>query len=347
MDFVVARALEFFVDHVVHAGARVDEGGADDRERAAFLKVSGGAEDALRALQGVGVHAAREHLARGRDYGVVGAGETRDGVEEDDDVALAFGKALGLLDDHFGHLDVTGGGFVEGGGDDLGLDGALHFGHFLGTFVDEEDEESDVGVVGDDRVGDVLHQDRLAGLRRSDDQGALALADRGDHVDDAAREVLVAAHVALEHEMLVREERRQVLEQHAVLDALGRQAVDGVDAHECEVAFAVLGRADLAFDRVAGVKIEAADLGGRDVDVVRARKIGAVGAAKEAEAVGKHFERAVTEDLLAALGLLLENGEHELLLAHALGVVDFERVGDVEQLRDVKGLEVGKMHSGF
>ena len=242
---------------------------------------------------------------------------------------------------------MTGGGFVEGGGDDLGLDGALHFGHFLGTFVDEEDEESDVGVVGDDRVGDVLHQDRFAGLRRSDDQGALALADRGDHVDDAAREVLVAAHVTLEHEMLVREEWRQVLEQHAVLDALGRQAVDGVDAHECEVAFAVLGRADLAFDRVAGVKIEAADLGGRDVDVVRARKIGGVRAAKEAEAVGKHFERAVTEDLLAALGLLLENGEHELLLAHALGVVDFERVGDVEQLRDVKGLEVGKMHSGF
>lgn len=155
------------------------------------------------------------------------------------------------------------------------------------------------------------------------------------------------AHVTLEHEMLVREERRQVLEQHAVLDALGRQAVDGVDAHECEVAFAVLGRADLAFDRVAGVKIEAADLGGRDVDVVRARKIGGVRAAKEAEAVGKHFERAVTEDLLAALGLFLENGEHELLLAHALGVVDFERVGDVEQLRDVKGLEVGKMHSGF
>ena len=232
--------------------------------------LAGGAEDALRALQGVGVHAAREHLARRRNHGVVGAGETRDGVEEDDDVALAFGKALGLLDDHFGHLDVTGGGFVEGGGDDLGLDGALHFGHFLGTFVDEEDEESDVGVVGDDRVGDVLHQDRFAGLRRSDDQGALALADRGDHVDDAAREVLVAAHVTLEHEMLVREERRQVLEQHAVLDALGRQAVDGVDAHECEVAFAVLGRADLAFDRVAGVKIEAADLRRRNVNIFRA-----------------------------------------------------------------------------
>ena len=137
--------FEFFVDHVVHAGARVDEGGADDRERAAFLKVAGGAEDALRALQGVGVHAAREHLARRRNHGVVGAGETRDGVEEDDDVALAFGKALGLLDDHFGHLDVTGGGFVEGGGDDLGLDGALHFGHFLGTFVDEEDEERTSG----------------------------------------------------------------------------------------------------------------------------------------------------------------------------------------------------------
>ena len=144
--------------------------------------------------------------------------------------------------------------------------------------------------------------------------------------------------------MLVREERRQVLEQHAVLDALGRQAVDGVDAHECEVAFAVLGRADLAFDRVAGVKIEAADLGGRDVDVVRARKVARVGAAQKAETIGQNFERAVAENLFALFGTLFENCEHEFLLAHALRIVDLKFGSHLKQLADVQCFELREMH---
>ncbi len=63
MDFAVAGALELLVDHVVHLRARVDEGGGEDREAAAFLDIARGAEEALRPLQRVRVDAARQHLA--------------------------------------------------------------------------------------------------------------------------------------------------------------------------------------------------------------------------------------------------------------------------------------------
>ena len=121
-DFHVAGALELFEDDFVHARAGVDERGGDDGERAAFFNVAGRAEEALGALQGVGIDAAGEHFAGGRNDGVVGAGETGDGVEQDDDVALVLDQALGLLDDHLGDLDVAGGGLVEGGADDFALD---------------------------------------------------------------------------------------------------------------------------------------------------------------------------------------------------------------------------------
>jgi hypothetical protein len=125
VDFHVAGALELFVDHVVHAAAGVDQGGGDDGQRAAFLDVASGAEEALRLLQGVGVDAAGQHLAGGRHHGVVGAGQAGDRVEQDDHVLLVLDQALGLLDDHLGDLDVAGGRLVEGRGHDLALDRAL------------------------------------------------------------------------------------------------------------------------------------------------------------------------------------------------------------------------------
>ena len=66
-----------------------------------------------------------------------------------------------------------------------------------------------------------------------------------------------------------------------------------------------------------------------------------VGRAQEAEAVLQHFERAVAEDRLALLRLVLEEREDELLLAQAVGA--FELVGDrhVDELGDVFQLEVG------
>jgi hypothetical protein len=124
-----------------------------------------------------------------------------------------------------------------------------------------------------------------------------------------------------------------------VLVLLGRAAVDGVELGEREVALAVLRRAHLAFDHVAGVQVEAAHLRGRDVDVVGARRVAGVGAAQEAEAVGQDFEHAVGEDLLTGARTLLDDGEHQLLLAHAAGVFNLEVFCLLEDFRHVQCLE--------
>jgi hypothetical protein len=56
-----------------------------------------------------------------------------------------------------------------------------------GPLVDQQHDQVALGVIGRDRVRDVLQQHGLAGARRRDDERALAFADRRDDVDDARR----------------------------------------------------------------------------------------------------------------------------------------------------------------
>ena len=124
-----------------------------------------------------------------------------------------------------------------------------------------------------------------------------------------------------------------------MLGRLWSYAVDLVDLDQREVTLPVLWRTDLAFDRIAGVQVEAANLRRRDVDVVGAGEIRGLRRAQEAEAVGQYFERAVAEDLFAAFGALLQDGKHQFLLAHPVRVVDLEADGHFEQLGNVQGFE--------
>jgi hypothetical protein len=135
-------------------------------------------------------------------------------------------------------------------------------------------------------------------------------------------EVLGAAVALLEGQALVREQRRQVLEQDLALGVFGLAEVDLADLEQREVALAVLRRADLARDGVAGAQVEAADLARRDVDVVGAGEVGAVRRAQEAEAVLQDLQHAVAVDVLAALGVALEDREDDVLLARAGHVLE-------------------------
>ena len=80
-------------------------------------------------------------------------------------------------------------------------------------------------------------------------------------------------------------------------DLLRVLEIDRVDLEQGEIALALLGAADLALDRVAGAQAEAADLRGRDIDVVRAGQVVGVGRAQEAEAVLQDLDHAVADDL--------------------------------------------------
>ena len=201
-------------------------------------------------------------------------------VEQDHDVALVLDQALGFLDDHVGDLDVALGRFVEGRGDDLALDRALHVGDFFGALVDEQDDQPDVRVVGGDGIGDLLHEDGLAGAGRGHDQAALPFADGDQQVHDAGGDVAVRG---LHLDALPRVDRRQVVEEDLVRLDLRRFEVDVLDLQQGKVALAFLGRADLAGDRVAGAQVEAPDLRGRDVDVVRTGQVVVIRRAQESE----------------------------------------------------------------
>ncbi len=194
-------------------------------------------------------------------------------------------------------------------------------------------------------MGDVLQHHRLARLGRRDDQPALAPADGGDDVDDAPGQVLLGADVALEGHGDVGVERGEVLEEDLVLGVLGRLGVDLVDLDQREVALAVLGRSDLPLDRVAGVQVEAPDLRRAHVDVVGPGQVAGVRGAQEPEPVRQHLQRALPEDAFPLLGLVLQQGEDEVLLAQPVGILDLVGVGHVDELGDVEILEIGKVHS--
>ena len=65
-----------------------------------------------------------------------------------------------------------------------------------------------------------------------------------------------------------------------------------------------------------------------------------LGGAEEAEAVGEHFDDAFTDDADLFRRKLLENGEHQLLLAHGAGVFDFLLFSELEEFRRGLGLQV-------
>ena len=189
-------------------------------------------------------------------------------------------------------------------------------------------------------MGDVLEQHRLAGTRRRDDQAALTLAEGGDDVDDAGGTVLQRRIVDFHLELRIRVERRQIVEMDLVARLVRALEIDRRDLQQREIAFAVLGAADFALDRVAGPQREAADLRGRDVDIVGTRQVVRFRRAQEAEAVRQHFHHALADDVDTLLGILLQDREHHVLRPERRGVLDLEFFRERQKVGRGFGLEV-------
>ncbi len=117
-----------------------------------------------------------------------------------------------------------------------------------------------------------------------------------------------------------------------VLGRLGILEIDPVDLEKGEVALAFLrvGAADLAFDGVSGAERKAADLRGRDINVVGTSEIVGIRRAQEAEAVLKNLDDAGADDLDVLRSELLQCREHQLLFAHGAGVLDAGLFGEAQ-----------------
>ena len=144
-------------------------------------------------------------------------------------------QPLGLFDHHLGDLNVAHGRFVEGRRHDLAVHRALHVRHFFRPLVDQQHDQIAFRMIGGDRLGDVLQQHGLAGARRRDNQGALALADRRDDIDDARRQILAGRVLNLEPQAFVRIERRQIIEMDFVPGRFRIFEIDRVALEQREI----------------------------------------------------------------------------------------------------------------
>ena len=126
----------------------------------------------------------------------------------------------------------------------------------------------------------------------------------------------------------------EVVERDPVLGLLRLLEVDLLDLEQREVALALLGRPDLAHDRVAGAQIEALDLAGRDVDVVGAVEVVPVLAAEEAVAFRQDLQHALAPDDRVGVEQRLLDAEDQILLPKAGVVGDVQLLGQRMQLSD-------------
>ena len=124
----------------------------------------------------------------------------------------------------------------------------------------------------------------------------------------------------------------------------GSSKLTSLHLEEGEIALPFLGGPDLPGDGVAGAKIEAPDLGRRDVNVIRPGEIIVIRGPEEPEAVRQDFQDAASENDPVLFHLGLEDGEDELLLSQAAGPFHVEVTGQGGQVIDFLVFQVRKIH---
>src|SRR5208283_5124332 len=89
-------------------------------------------------------------------------------------------------------------------------------------------------------------------------------------------------------------------------------------------------------------QVELANLGRRDVDIVRAREIVVLRGTQEAESVRQAFKDAFRENQSALFRLCAEDLEDQLLFAHTAGAGNIQFLGDLSQIGDIFFLKFSK-----
>ena len=153
-----------------------------------------------------------------------------------------------------------------------------------------------------------------------------------DDIDHPRREILAGWILNFEPQTLIGIERRQVVEVDLMPGLFGVLEVDPVAFKQREIPLPFLGASDDAFDRIASSEPQPPDLRRGHVDVVWTRKIIGVSRSQEGKSVLQDFDHAFADNLHVDAGKLLQDCEHQLLLAHDRRVFDVVLLGKRQKL---------------
>ncbi len=208
----------------------------------------------------------------------------------------ALHQSFGFLMNDIGYFHVVLCRLVEGRGNYLCIHTSLHIGHLLRALVDEQDNHIHLGVVLQDGVSQLFEQHRLTGLRLCHNQSALTFADRRKQVDDTHAERVVITRT--EFELLVREQRDEVLKGHTLLGFLRCQTVDTDHFVHREELLRLRVDADRAFYGVARLQAILTHLLLAHVHIVRTTQVVVVGRTQESVSVRRALQRTQRDDVL-------------------------------------------------
>ena len=117
--------------------------------------------------------------------------------------------------------------------------------------------------------------------------------------------------------------------------------VHGLDLEQGEETLFVLGGADLAGDQIPGLKVEAPDLGRRNIDIFRAWQIIEALRAEKTEPFRQHFQHTFRKKHAGTLGVFLQDVEYYLVLPHGSKVLDPEIAGHLVEVAHRHCLQFG------
>jgi hypothetical protein len=165
----------------------------------------------------------------------------------------------------------------------------------------------------------------------------LALADRRDDVDDAAGHVLFRLDVALGINLV----RKQSGSNRILLAFSGGSPT--LSTRPARNSARRRGHFESAFDRIARMEIEAADLRGRDKIIVRAGEIEGIRRTKKRESVGWDFQRSIAE-MLARSSPDSSAARRSGRTYASVGAVDLVMFAISTRFSYGLGLEFGQLH---
>ena len=137
---------------------------------------------------------------------------------------------------------------------------------------------------------------------------------------------------------------RQIFKDRLVLGDFWIVEVDRLDSQQRKVLLVVFRRADLTGDRIARAQAKPLNLRMRNVNVVGTRQVVIARRAEKAEPLVQHLQSTLRKDQPTALGLMLENGEDQLLLAQRGAIYNLQLLGQLLEIQDVHALEFDNIH---
>ena len=88
-------------------------------------------------------------------------GQSSNRIQEDNDILARFDQSLCLLENDIRDVDVFLRILIKGRCNDLALDAAFHVSDFLGTLIDEQNDEVHLGMILRNRVCDFLQKGQI------------------------------------------------------------------------------------------------------------------------------------------------------------------------------------------